>query len=124
MDIITDYIKQIEVIAGLFLICIGVVVGVFKQYWFIAGVNTMSKKKVDEVDLEYLGKWFGIFFGIFGLFMVLSPLLFNCFSVTHEGRGKILNIAFPSFIVLLILYFNVIKRKRVYYKNDRDCSKS
>ncbi|MDR1156529.1 MAG: DUF3784 domain-containing protein [Bacteroidales bacterium] len=117
MDKIADYIKQPDVIMGLFFIVIGIVVGVFKQYWLIAGVNTMSGKKLAKIDLDYLTKYFGLFFGVFGLLMVLSPLLFDYFSVTHGVRYSIVWISVISFVVFILLYFNVIKRNRVYKKN-------
>ena len=119
MDIIIGFIKQKEVVIGLFFIVIGVVVGVFKQYGLIAGLNTasgMTSKELAKIDLDYVTKYFGLFFGIMGLLMVLSPLIFDFLDVKQEVRNVIFPIIIVSFCVFLILYFNVIKRKRVYKK--------
>ena len=83
MDIILDVLKPIEVKIGLLFIVIAIVVGVFKQSWLIAGVNTMSKKEKEKMDLDYLSKQFGICFGIFGVFMLLSPFLYNLLNLNH-----------------------------------------
>jgi hypothetical protein len=117
MDKIADYIKQPDMIIGLFFIVIGIVVGVFKQYRVIAGVNTMSGKELAKIDLDYLTKYFGLFFGAFGLLMVLSSLLFGYFSVTIGVRCCITLVSVISFVVFILLYFNVIKRNKVYKKS-------
>ena len=122
MDRIIDFIKQTEVIVGLFFIVIGVVVGVFKQYWLIAGLNTKSSKELAKIGLDYVTKYFGLFFGILGLLLMLSPIFFDYFDVTREERNKILPIVIISFAAFLILYFNVIKRKKVNNKNECYCS--
>ena len=124
MDKIIGYFTQNYVIAGFIFIVGGVIIGIFKQYWLIAGLNTKSSSELAKIDLDYVTKYFGLFFGIFGVFMVLSPILFDCFNVTAENRKTIFTIGVLSFVVFILLYFNVIKRKRVYNKNERDCSQS
>jgi len=53
MSEIIEYIKRPDVkIIGFILIVLGILAGVFKQYWFIAGVNTMSKKKLNKIDMD------------------------------------------------------------------------
>ena len=123
MDIIIGFIKQKEVIAGLSFIVIGIVVGVFKQYQFIAGLNTvsgMTKKELDKIDLDYVTKYFGLFFGVLGLLMVLSPFIYDFLGVKHEVRNGIFPFAIVSVCVFIILFFNVFKRKRVYKKDVHD----
>jgi glucan phosphoethanolaminetransferase (alkaline phosphatase superfamily) len=120
MDVIIDYIKRLDVIMGLLIIVSAIIIGVFKQYQFIAGLNTKSSKELAKIDLDYVTKYFGIFFGILGLFMVLSPLLYDCFNVTQEVRNKITPIVIISIVVFILLYLNVFKRKRVYKKDERD----
>ena len=118
MDIIIDFIKQKEVAIGLFFIVIGVVIGVFKQHWLIAGLNAasgMTSKELAKIDLDYVTKYFGLFFCIFGLIMVLSPFIFDFFDVKHEVRNIIFPIVIVSFCVL-ILCFSVFKKKRIYKK--------
>ena len=116
MDIIMDFIKHAEFKVGLLFIIIGIVIGVFKQYWLIAGLNTKSGKELAKIDLDYVTKYFGLFFGILGLLLMLSPIIFDCFNVTQEDRNIIVSIVGISFIAFILLYFNVIKRKRVYSK--------
>ena len=123
MDKIIDIIKHVEVKVGLLFIVIAIVVGVFKQSWLIAGVNTMPKKEKEKIDLDYLTKQFGILFGIFGLLIISSPFLFDFLNIKHEHRNIIMPIAIVSFCVFLILWLNVIKKNRIYKKNESDCSK-
>jgi len=118
-----DIIKHVEVKVGLLFIVIAIVVGVFKQSWLIAGVNTMPKKEKEKIDLDYLTKQFGILFGIFGLLIMSSPFLFDFLNIKYEHRNIIMPIAIVSFCVFLILWLNVIKKNRIYKKNESDCSK-
>jgi len=114
MGEIIDYIKRIDVIFGLVLIVAGILAGVFKQYWFIGGVNTMSKKELAKVDMAYVTKFCGIWFCILGLFMVLSPFLFDYFKVKHGHRNLIMPIVIFSIVGFIVLNLNVFNKKRVY----------
>ena len=116
---IIDYLKQAHVVVGLLFIVIGIIAGVFKQHWVIAGLNTKSSSELAEMDLDYVTKYFGLFFGILGTLLVFSPLLFNLFNVSHQARSTIFIIVILSFIAFILLYFNVIKRKRIYNKKMR-----
>ena len=114
-----DYLKQREVLAGLLFIAVGIVVGVFKQHWILAGLNTKSSYELAEMDLDYVTKYVGLFFGILGILLVLTPLFFTFFNVSREIREAVLVTVILSFIVFILLYFNVIKRKRIYNKKGR-----
>ena len=122
MDKIIDVFKQVVtsrfdvtyVAIGLLFIIIAIVVGVFKQYWLIAGVNTASKKELTKIDLEYVGKYFGIFFGIFGLAYVVSPFIFRYFNIM-ENFGLFSVIA-PLSLVILMFSYGHIKKDRIYKK--------
>ena len=116
MEIIIDYLRQGYAIIGLIFIVIGVIVGVFKQHWLIAGLNTKSSSELAEMDLNYFTKYFGLFFGVLGVILVLSPFLFNLFNVDPELRRTIFGIAIVAFVAFILLFFNVIKRKRIYKK--------
>ena len=116
LNIIEQVIKSSDVVIvglGLLFIVIAIVIGVFKQTWLIAGVNTMSKEKLAKMDLDYLGKSFGLFFGTFGGIMVLGVFICTYLNVMSYFH-RIMPIAIIAFCVFLILYFNVIKRKRIY----------
>ena len=116
VNVIEQVIKSIDK-TGLLFIVIAIVVGIFKQTWLLAGVNTMPKKELAKIDLNYLRKWFGIFFGVWGSVIILSKYIFNFFNVIcYHHHFK--SISTLSFIVFIILYFNVIKRKRIYNKQD------
>ena len=116
MDKIIEVLKQaIEVKIGLVCIVIAIVVGVFKQHWLIAGVNTMSKKELAKIDLDYLTKYFGLFFAIFGLLMMLSPFLLDFLNL-NEHRYLIMTVGTLLFCIFLILWLNVIKKDRIYNK--------
>ena len=124
MDRIIDLVKHVEVKVGLLFLIIAIVVGVFKQSWFIAGVNTMSKKEKEKMDLDYLSKQFGIFFGIFGLFMLLCPFLYDFLNLKHEHRAMILLISTLSFCGFLIFWLNVVKKDRIYNKKTTEQTQS
>ena len=118
VNIIEQVIKSSDIVVvgiGLLFILIAIVVGVFKQTWLIAGINTMSKEKKAKMDLEYVAKYFGIFFGIFGGMMILGVFICTYLNVMNYFH-RFMSIAILVFCAFLILYFNVIKRKRIYNK--------
>ena len=102
---------------GLLFILIAIVVGVFKQTWLIAGVNTMPKEKLAKMDLDYVAKYFGLFFGIFGGMMISGVLICTYLNVMNYFHRS-MPIAIVAFCAFIILYFNVFKRKRIYNKKD------
>ena len=122
VNIIEQLIKSGGIVivgVGLLFILIAIVVGVFKQTNLIAGVNTMSKEKKAKMDLDYMAKYFGLFFGIFGGIMILGVFIctyLNAMKYFH----RFMPIAIIGFCAFLILYFNVIKRKRIYNKEATD----
>jgi hypothetical protein len=119
VSIIEQVIKSGGIVfagVGLLFILIAIVVGVFKQTWLISGVNTMPKEKLAKMDLEYVAKYFGLFFGIFGGILTLSPFIFVYLSIMKYFFGFFM-FSTLGFCTFMILYFNVIKRKRIYNKN-------
>ena len=121
MDKIINVIKQVITTpdvtfaaVGLLFIIIAIVVGVFKQYWLIAGVNTAPKKELGKVDLEYVGKYFGIFFGIFGFVFLISPFIFRYLNIMRY-YGPFFFVAIFALVGLLFSYGH-IKKDRIYKK--------
>jgi len=122
VNVFEQVIKSGDVIVvgvGILIILIAIVVGVFKQTWLIAGINTMSKEKLAKMDLEYVAKYFGLFFGIFGGIVTLSPFIFTYLNIMEYFFGFFM-ISTLGFCAFLILYFNVFKRKRIYNKKDTE----
>jgi uncharacterized protein YacL len=120
MDGIINVFKNVEikyVAVGMLFIVIAIVVGIFKQTWLIAGVNTMSKEKKAKMDLDYLGKSFGIFFGVFGGIIILSVFICTYLGVMDYFH-RFIPIAILAFCAFLLLYINVIKRNKIYKKNE------
>ena len=101
---------------GILFVLIAIVVGVSKQTWLISGVNTMPKEKLVKMDLKYMAKYFGLFFGIFGGIVTLSPFIFIYLNIMKYFFGFFM-ISTLGFCTFMILYFNVIKRKRIYNKD-------
>jgi hypothetical protein len=101
---------------GLLFILIAIVVGVFKQTWLIAGVNTMSKEKKATMDLDYVAKYFGLIFGILGGIMFLGVFICTYFGIMNYFHRSMPFLILGS-CAFLILFFNVFKRKRIYNKN-------
>ena len=127
MDNLMDTIKQLytskEITTAAFggiFIFIGIITVVFKEPGLIAGANTMSEKELAKINLNSVTRFCGICFCILGLFMVLNPLIFDYLNVSQENRIKISPIVIVSFIVLMVLYLNVFKRKRFYKKDERN----
>ena len=119
MDVTKQVFKSGDVsfvIIGLVCVILAIVIGVFKQHWPIAGVNTMPKKELAKMDLEYVCKYFGIFFGIYGFFAMLSPFIFNYLCMKCEYRALIFLVLTFSFCIFMSWYFNVPKKNRVYKK--------
>ena len=118
MEVIKQVITSGDVVVvGLGLLCIigAIAIGVFKQYWLIAGVNTTPKKELEKYDLEYIGKYFGIFFGIFGSIYMLSPFLFRYLNIMKYFHYLMLITPF-AFCAFILLYFYVIKKDKVFKK--------
>jgi len=119
MNEIINVFKNVEIkpiAIGLLFVVIAVVVGVFKQYWLIAGVNTSSKKELTKIDLDYVGKYFGIFFGVFGSIIILSTFICSYFNIMNYFH-RFFGIAIIVFCAFLFLYGH-IKKNRIYKKND------
>ena len=123
MDKLIDVIKQVIasqvdvvfVAIGLLFILIAIVVGVFKQYWLIAGVNTASKKDLAKIDLEYVGKYFGIFLGIYGFSIFISPFIFRYLNIMRYFHNFFL-IA-TIFLVVFMFVYGYIKKDRINKKD-------
>jgi hypothetical protein len=107
---------RVFVFGGVLFIVCALLVGVFKLYWLMAGVNTMSKKELAKYDLEFVGKWFGIIFGTSGAIMLLSSFLVGYLNMKYEYRALIFMIEVLSTCVFLFLWIYVIKRDRTYKK--------
>ena len=128
MDEIINFIKQvvksvevIPLLIGLFFIAIAVIVGVFKQYWLIAGVNTAPKKELEKIDLDYVGRYFGLFFGVFGGIVTLGSIICGYLNIMKHFH-RFMPVAIFTFVALLFLHGH-IKKDRIYKKNERNCQK-
>ena len=118
VSVIEQVIKSNNVVVvgiGLLFIVIAIVVGVFKQTWLISGVNTMPKEKLAKMDLDYVAKYFGLFFGIFGSIMILGVFTCTYMNIMNYFHRS-MPFAILGFCAFIILYFNVFKRKRIYNK--------
>ena len=116
MEAIKQFIMSGE-IPGLLFVALGVIVGVFKQHWLIAGVNAASSKELEKVDIVYVRKYFGIFCGGFGALLFFSPFVFRYLDIMmyyHSFRSA----SHPVFVLFLFLY-GFIKRDRIHKKNDK-----
>jgi len=126
MDTIIEVFKQvikspefvISIIMGSIIIYAAIAVGIFKKYDLIAGVNEKSEKEKAKMDLDYLCKSFGIIFGILGLLILISQFFFTYLNIKLEYRILILGIVTLSFCVFAVLFFNVIKKNRIYKKEN------
>ena len=114
-QVLTSEMDVTFLMIGLILIILAIVIGVFKQYWLIGGVNAMPKKELAKMDLDYLVKWFGIFLGAFGLIILLSPFIFRYLDIM-KCYVYFFMISTLAFIAFLLLYFNVFKKNRLYKK--------
>ena len=116
MEVIRQFIKAGET-AGLVFMAIGLVVGVFKQYWLIAGVNIASKKELEKIDMKYVGKYFGIFCGVFGVILFFTPFILRCLDLIKYHHYFIMSEVL-TFVVFMFVYGH-LKKNRIYKKNNR-----
>jgi hypothetical protein len=68
------------------------------------------------MDMDYVGKYFGLFFGIFGGVIILGVFICRYLGVMNYFH-RFMPIAILTFCAFIILFFNVIKRKRIYNKS-------
>ena len=99
------------------LLSAALIVGVFKQYNMIAGVNCKSKKQLAKMDLKYLCNVFGVITGIFGLILFITPFVLKYFEISKYNVPVYL-IGLLSCCAFLMLYLNVIKKDRIFNKNE------
>jgi len=128
MDEIINVVKQtvksvdvVPIVLGLFFIIIAIVVGVFKQYWLIAGVNTAPKKELEKIDLDYVGKYFGLFLGVFGGIIILGSIICGYLNIMKHFH-RFMPFAIFAFVAFLFLHGH-IKKDRIYKKNERNYQK-
>ena len=99
---------------GLLFIFLAILIGVFKQHWLIAGVSIAPKEELEKIDLEYIGKYFGISLGTLGFGLFLCPLVFTYFEITKFYDYFLISSVF-SFTIFLFV-FGAIKKDRIYKK--------
>ena len=120
IDVFKHIIEHGNTGPGFFIIIIAILVGVFKMYYLMAGVNVMSKEEKTKIDLNYLCNSFGILLGILGLFVLLSPFIFDYFNIKYEYRHHIVGIVSITYIVFMVLFLRVIKKDRIYKKTKQN----
>ena len=104
---------------GLLIIVMGgLIIGVFKQYNLIAGVNTAPKKELEKIDLEYVGKWMGIYSGIFGFIMVIYPFIFKYLNIS-KYNDYVFGFVLLTYCAFLFLHIHFFKKDRTYKKSER-----
>ena len=115
--VINDNVSVMFIAAGLLLIVIAILIGVFiKQYWLMAGVNTMSEKEKAKFDLDFLGKYFGLFLGLLGLFVIFSQFVFILLEMKLEDRTAIILSVFLIWVIFIGWYFYIFKEDCTYKK--------
>ena len=125
MEEIINFIKQFfkyveigSILMGLVFIVIAIVVGVFKQYWLIGGVITTPEKELKKIDLDYVGKYFGIFFGVFGAIVILATIICGYLNIMKYFH-RFMPVAILAFVASLFL-FGHTKKDRIYKKNKQN----
>jgi uncharacterized membrane protein len=98
---------------GLLIILIAIVVGVYKQTWLIAGVNTMSREKKARFNLDYLCKFVGWILGVLGGLMVVGMLVCAFFDIL-DYYNKVMPFVVIGLCAYLILSFYVFNKKKFY----------
>ena len=87
-----DFIRQVitnfkpDLILGSAFLILGIIIPTFRLYWLIAGVNTASKEELRKIDLNYVGKYFGLFIGGLGLLLILNPFIFSYLGLQSYVR--------------------------------------
>ena len=105
MEKIINVIEQVinsknvgVVIMGLLFIVIGILIGVYKQTWLIAGSSALSYMEEEVVD--YLAIFFGLFLGFLGGFMSLGVFICTYFDSMDYFRSPA-----TGFLLMLFAFF-------------------
>ena len=114
--VINDNVSVMFIAVGLLLTVIAILIGVFKQHCLIAGVNTMSEKEKAKFDLDFLGKYYGLFLGLLGLFVIFSQFVFIPIEMKLENRIAIILSVFLIWIIFIGWYFYIFKEDCTYKK--------
>jgi hypothetical protein len=101
---------------GLLIILIAIAVGVYKQTWLIAGINTISREKKARLDLNYLCKYFGVFFGMLGGIIIVGMLVCAYFGILDFYHRSMFFVV-VGLCLFPILDFYVFRRKK-FYKSE------
>ena len=137
----------IYLVIGIFFIAIGLAIHRLKWYFLISGYNTMSKDKRANVDVESLGKLFGIYSyangGVFllaGLLHILDfeiilipAIVFTMFSTIYlviksqkydgnkrDSKQNLIGVAIllASLVFVIVLMYNSIQPTRVTFLEE------
>ena len=103
---------------GLLIILMAVAIGVYKHYWFIAGMTSMSYEKKKRMDMDYFCKNVGIFLGLLGGIMILGLFVCKWMNVM-DYYHRLMPFVVLAIVSFMILYLSVIKRSRVFGKSDQ-----
>lgn len=92
-------INYIIAIAFIFL---GLVIGLGKQYWLIAGYNTASKEEKAKVNIEAYGKFMMRVFIAMAILIVLGTFIAQYFNIQWLEIWAIMIALIPGLTYLLI----------------------
>lgn len=102
----------IEIFVGLFLISMGLIVHLGKQYDLIAGYNTMDEQKKQAFDIIRYARLFGITFYSMGIALIVFAIVFSLLSIESGYLMAAMLVLMLIGVGYLNLMGEIIKRKK------------
>jgi len=102
----------IEIFVGFFLISIGLIVHLGKQYDLIAGYNTMDEQKKQAFDIIRYARLFGITFYSMGIALIVFAIVFSLLSIESGYLMAAMLVLMLIGVGYLNLMGEIIKRKK------------
>jgi len=102
----------IEIFVGFFLISIGLIVHLGKQYDLIAGYNKMDEQKKQAFDIIRYARLFGITFYSMGIALIVFAIVFSLLSIESGYLMAAMLVLMLIGVGYLNLMGEIIKRKK------------
>ena len=99
-----------NIIGGLILILLGIVIGVFKQTWLIAGSSLTSLTYQDDEAVDHVATFVGLFIGLVGGISILDVFIRPYFNIWDYFDNSIAGMLFmlSAFFIAFLCFIAIV----------------